>query len=461
MLSRLVAVVFVLCSLPVFALNGRVIEQRLDTQRSGYTILKVWGTPYEMGFAQGALLAGDIHDAVQSVKDMVGADYAALRTQVWQTVWSPTFTYEDVEAELAGMVDGIASVNPSNVPDALDLKLVNIYGDWSYACRSHSSWGRFVSGTTKTLSTRRLDFSSIGTVTNHHVLLARDPGPGGMRWVNLAFPGFVASITGVNEYGTLASVHDYNSWVTWGPHLPRSLLSRFALTLPVGRLPSRHLETVFTALSSTSVMTGTFLNYYVPQGAGGVITCASGQPCTKKRVPQADFFSGEVLLTTNAETDGHSAPSDDDFMHQFYEAGGVKTLAQSYALMGHTGLHVLSLDFRGRGNMSVWFEGRIGTGTLDTVKTEWSTLFEEDQVVDAGVTPFDAGTPDAGLASRDGGVVVPLVGAGKDPSDAGAIEAEPLPGQPSPACSSASGFSWLGLFVLVVLANRRQGRCRN
>ena len=470
--------VFVLLALPASALNGRIIDQRLDSQRGGYTILKVWGTPFEMGFAQGALLAGDIRNAVKSVKEMVGPDYEALRTQVAQTVWSPTFTYEEVEAELEGMVAGIASVDASNLPDVLDLKLVNIYGDWSYACRSHSAWGSFVSGTTKTISSRRLDFSSIGTVTSHHVLLARDPGPGGMRWVNLAFPGFVASITGVNEYGTLASVHDYQSWVTWGPHLPRSLLSRFALTLPVGRFPNRHLDAVFDALSSTSVMTGTFLNYYVPQGYGGVITCASGQPCSKKRVPQADFFGGQVLLTTNQETDGHTAPSDDDFMYRYYEAGGVKTVAQSHELMGHTGLHLLSLDFRGRGNMTVWFEGRLGVGggTFAPVKTEWARLFDEQVVVDAGVSldagsrvdaglppPTDAGLPplaDAGASSFDAGAPralvdagarTPLINSGRDAGPGQTESVEPLP---LTACSSTSGFSVLALLALIWVRSR-------
>ena len=52
-MRRFVMLAFVLLALPAFALNGRIIEQRLDSQRSGYTILKVWGSPYEMGFAQG------------------------------------------------------------------------------------------------------------------------------------------------------------------------------------------------------------------------------------------------------------------------------------------------------------------------------------------------------------------------------------------------------------------------
>ncbi|MHB8873527.1 MAG: C45 family peptidase [Myxococcaceae bacterium] len=429
--------------------GGSVVQQSLNGTRAGYTVMKVWGTPAEMGFSQGSLLAEDICNSVSDVKTLAGAQYAALRGQIALTRWKPA----EVEEELAGMVDGIKSVRPAETIDVLDLKVVNTYGDWAYACRSHSTWGSFVTAPTRTLSTRRLDFPSVGRLMQNHVLIARQPQGTGIRWVNLASPGAVVSVTGVNEFGTLASLHDYQTVAQWGAYLPRSLLPRFALTLPAGLPISGHLDAVYTALQAEAVMTGTFLNYYVPEGHGGVITCPRAGACNKKRVPQADYFGGEVLLTTNAETDGHAAPPDDNFMGPYYAAGKPKALAGHYALMGHGGLHLLSVDYRGRGDMTLWFEGRVGSGTTPTVKVEWSDLFTAE-VADGG-TASDAGT-DAGTVTDGGSDAGP--GPIAQATDGGISGPPP---KPLPGCGCGAtgnpGVLLVAAALLLLVAGRRRG----
>ena len=79
------------------------------------------------------------------------------------------------------------------------------------------------------------------------MLTAWDPGDGSLRWVNLGWPGAVAVVTGVNEFGTLASQHDYSSSgadLSSG-RMPRSVAARHALTFPSDANLSTHLGDVF------------------------------------------------------------------------------------------------------------------------------------------------------------------------------------------------------------------------
>ncbi|MFH1131646.1 MAG: hypothetical protein V1754_09940, partial [Pseudomonadota bacterium] len=302
--------------------QGKILEQKLDANGEGYSVLLVWGTHYDMGYAQGNILAEEIIAGVGQVKEYAEKSYLTLRQQMAFAVWQPT----EVAQELDGMLAGIKAAIPSADLDVIDLKVINTFGDWRYACRSHSAWDSFVTNPTKTLSTRRLDFGAPIKMVHHHLLVARKPSDDSVRWINLAWPGYVASITGVNEFGTLASLHDYQTQAYPGPYLPRSLLPRLALTMVKGLSPDKHLDAVYQGLQNYNIATGTFLTYYVPEGYGGVITCTGASKCFKKRLPQNDYFNGQVLITTNSETSGHTVPEDGEFMDNYYKAGGTKTI---------------------------------------------------------------------------------------------------------------------------------------
>jgi MYXO-CTERM domain-containing protein len=61
--------------------------------------------------------------------------------------------------------------------------------------------------------------------------------------------------------------------------------------------------------------------------------------------------------------------------------------------MGHTGLHLMSVDYRKRGDMTIWAEGRLGLGVTPTIKVEFAQLFDAT-----------APTADGAPAARDGAV---------------------------------------------------------
>ena len=299
--------------------NGIILGQELNVSDQGYTVLRVWGSHYEMGYAHASLLADYIVDGVAQFKAVVGPNYSTLRDLVVVAVWQPP----EIEDEIEGMVDSLSVTHPLDGIDDLDLKVMNTNGDWSWACRSHTCWGRYVQEPIKTLATRRLDIVTPVPMGNHHVLCAWDPQNGSPRWVTLGWSGYVSVVTGVNEFGTLVSLNDYNSNgadLSAG-RMSRMVAARHALTFPVGDDLSTHREDAFAALQGYEIMTGGFVTYYTPEGHGGVMTAdpyEAGPDFYDLRVPQAVWHHGEAMITTNAWTDGTTTPADEDFFADVY-----------------------------------------------------------------------------------------------------------------------------------------------
>ena len=152
--------------------HGKILDQQLDGQGRGYTVMRLWGSYYEMGYARGELLSDTIVAGVQGIKQFIGTPYEARRSLMASSVWQPI----EIEQELDGLVDALAMKAPAAAIDKLDLKVCNALGDVMLACRSHSCWGRYVAAPVRTLSTRRLDMSVPALRgLNHHVLCAYVP----------------------------------------------------------------------------------------------------------------------------------------------------------------------------------------------------------------------------------------------------------------------------------------------
>jgi len=366
--------------------HGEILDQDLNESGQGYTVLRLWGSHYEMGYAQAELLSEYIVQGVNETEAFVGGLYESLRQLMAQTVWMPP----EIEDEFDGIVACLAVTHPEEEIDELDLKVACTFGEWLYGCRSHTCWGRYVADPIRTLSTRRLDFSTVIPIMNHHVLCACDPDDGSPRWVNLAWPGIVTVAQGVNEFGTLVSLHDYNSGnadLTPG-RMPRMVAARYAMTYATDPDVSAHLDAVWNELRNYELMTGGFLNYYAPEGWGGVMTgrpWQSGPDFYHLRLPQEVWHYGEAMITTNQWTDGTSTPGDENFgADAYYDDETPKTLESHWDLLANAGngLQQLSVAYRGRGDMTVWADGRIdGFGRTPRLEWEWSELF--------GLTPGD------------------------------------------------------------------------
>src|SRR5688500_437150 len=111
----------------------------------GVRVLKLRGTPREMGYAHGFLLAAEILEGFESYvvyspvvggpKNYEGRIVPRVRKQM---VFLP-----EHQAELEGMIEGIKAALGENarVPalqrsmELIDLQVLNTYGDWyQFAC---------------------------------------------------------------------------------------------------------------------------------------------------------------------------------------------------------------------------------------------------------------------------------------------------------------------------------------
>jgi hypothetical protein len=293
-----------------------------------------------------------------------------------------------IEDEFDGMADCLANTHPSENIDSLDLKVINTIGDWSYTgCRSHTCWGRYVSTPIKTLSTFRLDCPPIYPSVYHHVLCVRIPEDGSPKWVNLAWPGYVLTMSGVNEFGTMISNNDYQSTnIDFSPdRMPRMVAFRHATTYATDPDVSTHLNTAYSELQNYEIMTGTFLSYYAPEGYGGVMTCnpfESGPDFYHLRIPQENWHHGEAMICTNDWTDGTFTPADEDFgADDYYDDETPKTQESHWDLLasygGARGLHLLNVAYRDREDMTIWAIGKKGASAkTPRLEYEWSHLFD-------------------------------------------------------------------------------------
>jgi hypothetical protein len=361
--------------------NGVILEQEVDFNGRGYTVMRVWGSHYEMGYAQAELLGNAIVQGVSETRDFLNqyGSYDMVRGIMATAVWMPP----GIEDEFDAAVDCLALTHPEENIDELDLKVASTAGEWLYSCRSHMCWGRYVAEPIRTLATRRLDFSALYATMNHHVLCACAADDGSPQWVNLGWPGIPTAATGVNEFGTLVSLHDYDCATDFAAgRMPRMVACRYALTLAAGPDISTHLSDVYAELQEYELMTGTFLNYYTPEGHGGVLVgypYRSGPDFYYLRRPQEVWHHGEALITTNAWTDGTYTPADENFgADAYYDDESPKTLESHWDLLANSGngLHQLSVAYRGRGDMTIWADGRLtGGNRTPRLEWEWTQLF--------------------------------------------------------------------------------------
>ncbi len=362
--------------------NGRIVAQELEAGQ-GYTVLHVWGSHYEMGYAHGYLMAEYVELAYQQYLSAFGYAWPAARSRCEN--W--TFLPAACEEEIQGIVDAVHEVYPASTMDALDLKVACTFGDWAYAyaCRSTSCWGELVGAPYGTLSARKLQFMVLPpSITQqwHHVICAWEPSDDSPCWVNCAFPGYVSAVTAVNEFGTAASLHDWNS--STGPDhpeaLPRTMACRYALTMELGPDPATHLDTVFGELGRYEIATGGFLNYYVPAGAAGVIKTSKTLGFYDVRRPQPEWMDGHVISTNNSDIDGRTgiSPWAPYYLTLDPPGGATATMAGLWdTAFQSTDMHILVLGCRGWRDMTLWFTGRLQVGNLARLELEWSDLFAQ------------------------------------------------------------------------------------
>ncbi len=195
------------------AVKGRL------TEIEGISILRVWGTPHERGYAHGYHMARDILDLLENyLNDESNVGKAAAYQMASMMVSRIMKIEPKYEQELRGMLEGIeARLDGKTTISVLkrklnytDLVAINCIPDSSrLGCSSFAAWGRLTKDG-HTLSGRNLDWIRIDALADNQFVLCylREGGGEPLPWVSITWPGLIGCLTGMNERGVTVSMHD-------------------------------------------------------------------------------------------------------------------------------------------------------------------------------------------------------------------------------------------------------------
>jgi hypothetical protein len=180
-------------------------------------ILNVWGTNYEMGYAQGYLLNKRIIDFAEDFlfngMGISPSEYNYLHSQYWDYFTVPNQYISEANGLLDGIVDAGYSIYIDTLGrnmDSTDVLIANSIGDVSYifaylkplGCTSLSSWGNATNQDTllngNIIMGRNLDFTHTDMMLVNALLMTFDPN-NGKDWVGFGYPGIISCISGMNE----------------------------------------------------------------------------------------------------------------------------------------------------------------------------------------------------------------------------------------------------------------------
>jgi len=178
----------------------------------GQTVLRVWGTPRQMGFAHGALLREAIIDVVEHYAlDVVPPRTLAATAAILANVAAvPPSLREEVEGIVAGMAHaGGARIAALDRDLAVDDRLVlNAMTDLlSVGCSSVSAWGDAAQGELAghPAVVRNLDWSADADLLEHQIVLVTMPADASRRpLVSVAFAGYIGCLSCMNDAGVTA-----------------------------------------------------------------------------------------------------------------------------------------------------------------------------------------------------------------------------------------------------------------
>ncbi len=200
-------------------------------------VVNLWGTWEEMGYAHGRLLGPDIKEVFEGYfLELAGgtANVNLLRAYFPQYFTVPAEFTDYAEGILTGMADTVSlwsGVYGRNL-DVLDLYISSSVPDLSAVvdlphlyCSSVSAWGDATAGDPVLLGTpatsRNLDFfvDSQSGILDMSILVTHDPDDG-QEWISVTFPGYMGTLSGMNETGLTATLNMGNHQGTFQTATP-------------------------------------------------------------------------------------------------------------------------------------------------------------------------------------------------------------------------------------------------
>ncbi|NOY58424.1 MAG: hypothetical protein GXO75_05770 [Calditrichaeota bacterium] len=156
-------------------------------------IVKVWGTPYEMGKAYGTLLKNEIRDYLPNLVKLM-TEKAGQPVTVLDGVYEQAkpFIPKRFMEEMRGIMDG------SGLP-LLDIIRSNLIGEASeWHCSLFGAWGKATAADGHLYQLRALDYETHANIQKYPVIVVYFPQDG-HPFANITWAGTVGSISGISQ----------------------------------------------------------------------------------------------------------------------------------------------------------------------------------------------------------------------------------------------------------------------
>jgi hypothetical protein len=287
------------------AVRGALVEVK------GLTVLRLAGTPREMGYAHGRALAERIREGFEEF--VLGYRCHGIRAryeQIARRVENEVDFPERVLEELEGMLEGIqASGTDLTLPmlrrelRLVDLKVLNSVDHWGlFGCSGFTAWGRCTADG-EVICARNFDFDvdpNQQAVVRLGVVLVFEPEDA-LRFVSFSFPGMVGAVSGISEAGVGVFLHVGNGAFGGGEEgrsLPPAVLARLVLEecSPATAAPrAREL------LASARFRNSYLVRIVTPGKDAPPTTVFEADPSgfQEQRLPDEESGEPPLLVTTN------------------------------------------------------------------------------------------------------------------------------------------------------------------
>lgn len=274
---RPVLVIFIILALNTTAWADEEVHGRLS-EYQGLTVLELWGTPEQAGYAHGYLLAGRIVHFMENylLSEKVFPQIAMYKTILLPAVRRQFVWGETRQREMLALCRGIRDkVGPDGFYSAKlgrqfkvdDLMVANALADWhAMMCSTFSAWGSLTKDG-QTLTARNLDFGFTGEMEKAQIVIVYRGDGQHHPWMGVTWLGTIGVYTAMNDEGVTIMMHDsnglpasYNDGFT-----PRSLVLCEALE---SASATTFVEDIKRVFQLRRVMVGNNIHASAPHQAG-------------------------------------------------------------------------------------------------------------------------------------------------------------------------------------------------
>jgi hypothetical protein len=258
--------------LPALApLAAQAPAGRLETH-DGLTIARVQGSPAERGEALGRLLGPRILRLATAELELRYARRPAqlerMRALVAGGIRLPADVGVQIDAMLAGMRGAGIRLELEEFGrdlDALDLRLLNSLDVVALlACSGFTATGPRVAGG-GVLAARSFDWPQLGPHLLDEPLLVVEHPDGGVPFASVTWPGYLGTVTAINERGVALFVHVGNGRIDLRPR-PGTVPTALAARAILAAAPEQAFAVARAALARTAPPAGYITRVVLPDG---------------------------------------------------------------------------------------------------------------------------------------------------------------------------------------------------